>query len=183
MYLSDQTFRQRRYDIGLLKYRSQILEMLSDGERRSKEIVECNLGQAHIGIMDELKRLCDAGEIVKVKRGVYDLPSRAYSIDLPLESIIILESMTTLESMSDVTVESNGKAFRLRVNRKPGQAEGESVIRLFPKSKKYSTTMHAIEGGQRSPPTTFFHWVVTDEQELAKCRAICAVAMGNPHRD
>ena len=95
--------------------------------------------------MDELKRLCDAGEIVKVKRGVYDLPSRAHSIDLPLEY------MTILESMSDVTVESNGKAFRLRVNRKPGQAEGEAVIRLFPKSKKYSTTMHAIEGGQRSP--------------------------------
>ena len=102
--------------------------------------------------------------------GVYDLPIRAYSIDLPLES------------MPAVTVESNGKAFRLRVNRKLGQAEGEAVISLFPKSKKYSTTMHAIEGGQRSPPTTFFHWVVTDEQELAKCREICAVAMGTPHR-
>ena len=101
---------------------------------------------------------------------VYDLHSRAYSIDLPLES------------MPDVTVESNGKAFRLRVNRKLGQAEGEAVISLFPKSKKYSTTMHAIEGGQRSPPTTFFHWVVTDDQELAKCRTICAVAMRNPHR-
>ena len=168
--LSDQTFRK------------QILGLLKTGDKKTSEIVDAILGK-RTSVMDELKRLCDAGEIVKVKRGVYDLPSRAYSIDLPLESIIILESMTTLESMSYVTVESNGKAFRLRVNRKPGQAEGEAVISLFPKSKKYSTTMHAIEGGQRSPPTTFFHWVVTDEQELAKCRAICAVARGNPHRD
>ena len=161
--LSDQTFRK------------QILGLLKTGDKKTSEIVDAILGK-RTSVMDELKRLCDAGEIVKVKRGVYDLPSRAHSIDLPLES------MTILESMSDVTVESNGKAFRLRVNRKPGQAEGEAVIRLFPKSKKYSTTMHAIEGGQRSPPTTFFHWVVTDEQDLAKCRAICAVAMGNPHR-
>ena len=167
--LSDQTFRK------------QILGLLKTGDKKTSEIVDAILGK-RTSVMDELKRLCDAGEIVKVKRGVYDLPIRAYSIDLPLESIIILESMTTLESMSDVTVESNGKAFRLRVNRKLGQAEGEAVISLFPKSKKYSTTMHAIEGGQRSPPTTFFHWVVTDEQELAQCRAICAVAMGNPHR-
>ena len=167
--LSDQTFRK------------QILGLLKTGDKKTSEIVDAILGK-RTSVMDELKRLCDAGEIVKVKRGVYDLPSRAHSIDLPLESMTIFESMTILESMSDVTVESNGKAFRLRVNRKPGQAEGEAVIRLFPQSKKYSTTMHAIEGGQRSPPTTFFHWVVTDEQDLAKCRAICAVAMGNPHR-
>ena len=167
--LSDQTFRK------------QILGLLKTGDKKTSEIVDAILGK-RTSVMDELKRLCDAGEIVKVKRGVYDLPSRAHSIDLPLESMTIFESMTILESMSDATVESNGKAFRLRVNSKPGQAEGEAVIRLFPKSKKYSTTMHAIEGGQRSPPTIFFHWVVTDEQELAKCRAICAVAMGNPHR-
>ncbi len=152
-----------------------IINLLSKGQLTTAEIV-VRVNGSRTAIMDELKRLIDSGEIVKVKRGVYDLPTRAYSIDLPLES------MTTLESMPDVTVESNGKAFRLRVNRKLGQAEGEAVISLFPKSKKYSTTMHAIEGGQRSPPTTLFHWVVTDDQELAKCRAICAVAMGNPHR-
>ena len=169
--------------VGLEAHCELILELLTTGEKKRSKIVASL--EVNIGSIDRaLAHLVDAGEIVKVKgkRGVYDLPSRAYSIDLPLESMIILESMTTLESMSDVTVESNGKAFRLRVNRKPGQAEGEAVISLFPKSKKYSTTMHAIEGGQRSPPTTFFHWVVTDEQELAKCRAICAVAMGNPHR-
>ena len=142
--------------------REQILQILRHGEKRTAEMISSVTGK-RTTIMDELKRLVDEGEIVRVKHGVYDLPSRAYSIDLPLES------MTTLESMSAVTVESNGKVFRLRVNRKPEQAEGEAVISLFPKSKKYSTTMHAIEGGQASHPETFDHHKVTDGQELAKC--------------
>ena len=167
--------------IGLEAHCEMILELLTTGEKKRSEIVASL--EVNIGSIDRtLAHLVDAGEIVKVKRGVYDLPSRAYSIDLPLESMTILESITPPESLAGVIVERKGTAVRLRVNRKPGQAEGEAVIRLFPKSKKYSTTMHAIEGGQRSPPTTFFHWVVTDEHELAKCRAFCAVAMGNPHR-
>ena len=141
-----------------MTFREQILRLLETGEKQTGEIVDAINGK-RVAIMNELKRLCDAGEIVKVKRGIYDLPSRAYSIDLPLES------------MPDVTVERNGKAFRLHVHRKPGQAEGEAVTSLFPKSKKYTTTMYAIEGGQRSPPTTFCYWVVTDEQEIAKCHA------------
>ena len=50
--------------------------LLDIGERKTSEIVSAIRGK-RVAIMNELKRLCDAGEIVKVKRGVYDLPSRA----------------------------------------------------------------------------------------------------------
>ena len=108
------------------------------------------------------------GEIVKVKDkcGVYDLPNRAHSIEW---TDIQKMEIAIPEPVPDVTVESNGKSFRLHVNRKPGYAEGESLINLFPKSKRYQTTMYAVEGGQISHPETFDHHLVTDGQELAKC--------------
>lgn len=54
--------------------RSDILRMLTYGEKTTGEILKAIEGK-RTSIMDELKRLVDAGEIVKVKRGVYDLPS------------------------------------------------------------------------------------------------------------
>ena len=148
-----------------MTFRSQILEMLSDGERRTKEIVECIDGK-RVAIMNELKRLCDAGEIIKVKWGVYDLPNRAHSIEW---TDIQKMAIALPEPVPDVTIESNGKRFRLHVNRKPGQAEGEVRQNLFSKRKRHRTTMYAVEGGQASHPDTFYHHVVTDGQELAKC--------------
>ena len=61
-------------------FRAAILKLLTTGEKRTAEIVNTIAGN-RVAIMNELKRLVDAGEIVKVKRGVYDLPIR--SIPLP----------------------------------------------------------------------------------------------------
>ena len=116
---SDQTFRE------------QILRLLETGEEQTGGIVDAIDGK-RTAIMDELKRLVDEGEIVRVKHGVYDLPNRAHSIEW---TDIQKMAIAIPEPAPDVTVESNEKAFRLCVNRKPGQAEGEAVISLFPKSK------------------------------------------------
>ena len=66
-----------------MTFREQILRLLETGEKQTGEIVDAINGK-RVAIMNELKRLCDAGEIFKAKRGIYDLPTRAYSIDLPL---------------------------------------------------------------------------------------------------
>ena len=56
-------------------FREQILSYLSDGEKKSMELIEAIEG--HPGsIRNELKRLIDAGEIVKVRRSIYALPSK-----------------------------------------------------------------------------------------------------------
>ena len=55
--------------------RNQILEMLSTGEKRTRELIASIEGE-RTSIMDELKGLIDAGEIVRVRRGVYDLAIR-----------------------------------------------------------------------------------------------------------
>ena len=56
-------------------FREQILSCLSDGEKKTSELIEAIEG--HPGsIVNELKRLVDAGKIVKVRRSIYALPSK-----------------------------------------------------------------------------------------------------------
>ena len=56
-------------------FREQILSYLSDGEKKSMELIEAIEG--HPGsIRNTLKRLIDTGEIVKVRRSIYALPSK-----------------------------------------------------------------------------------------------------------
>ena len=54
-------------------FREQILAMLADGERKTAEFVAATNGNPQ-AIGNELRRLTDAGEIVRVQRGVYALP-------------------------------------------------------------------------------------------------------------
>ena len=54
-------------------FREQILTLLADGEKRTAEFVVAIEGHPK-AIKNELKRLVDAGEIVKVRWGVYTLP-------------------------------------------------------------------------------------------------------------
>ena len=54
-------------------FREQILAMLADGEKKTAEFVAATNGNPQ-AIGNELKNLVDAGEIVRVQRGVYALP-------------------------------------------------------------------------------------------------------------
>ena len=56
-------------------FRDQILSHLSDGEKKTAALVGAIEGNPK-AINNELTRLVDTGEIVKVRRGVYALPSR-----------------------------------------------------------------------------------------------------------
>ena len=56
-----------------IPFREQILALLADGEKKTAEFVAATNGNRQ-AIGNELKRLADAGEIVKVQRGVYALP-------------------------------------------------------------------------------------------------------------
>ncbi len=56
-------------------FREQILSLLSDGEKRTAEFVAAIEGHPK-AIKNELKRLIDAGEIAKVRWGVYTLPKK-----------------------------------------------------------------------------------------------------------
>ena len=76
-------------DVGCLSnqtFRKQILGLLKTGDKKTSEIVDAILGK-RTSVMDELKRLCDAGEIVKVKRGVYDLSAESEPPSLVDEDI------------------------------------------------------------------------------------------------
>ena len=55
--------------------REQILSCLADGEKKSPELIEAIEGKPG-SIRNALKRLIDTGEIVKVRRSVYALPSK-----------------------------------------------------------------------------------------------------------
>ena len=59
-------------------FRNQILELLASGEKTTKELTQAIEGK-RTAIMDELKRLVDAGEIEKPRRGVYCLPEHSTS--------------------------------------------------------------------------------------------------------
>ena len=55
--------------------RKQILSALADGERKTAELLAAVDGYP-TAVKNELRRLVDAGEIVRVRRGVYTLPER-----------------------------------------------------------------------------------------------------------
>ncbi len=61
-------------NIERVTFREQILQLLSDGEKKTPEIVAAIQGHPK-AINTELTRLVGIGEIVKVKRGVYKLPN------------------------------------------------------------------------------------------------------------
>ena len=54
-------------------FREQIFSLLANGEKRTSELVEAIEGHP-TSVRNELKRLVDDGEIVKVRWGVYALP-------------------------------------------------------------------------------------------------------------
>ena len=56
-------------------FRDQILSCLADGEKKSTELIAAVEGNPG-SIRNALKRLIDAGEIVRVRRSVYALPSK-----------------------------------------------------------------------------------------------------------
>ena len=55
--------------------RDQILSALADGEKKTAELLAVVAGYP-TAVKNELRQLVDAGEIVKVQRGVYTLPER-----------------------------------------------------------------------------------------------------------
>ena len=59
-----------------ISFQDQILSLLANGEKKTAELVAVIDGNPQ-AIGNELKRLVDAGEIVKVRWGVYSLPSQA----------------------------------------------------------------------------------------------------------
>ena len=65
--------RLRGGNIPRVSFQGQILTLLSDGEKRKSEITAA-IGSSPQSVGNELKRLVDMGEIVKVRRGVYALP-------------------------------------------------------------------------------------------------------------
>ena len=58
-----------------VSFREQVLTLLKDGEKKTAELTEAIEGHP-VAIKLELKRLVDAGEIVRVRRGVYTLPQK-----------------------------------------------------------------------------------------------------------
>lgn len=66
--------RLRGGNIPRVSFQDQILALLADGEKKASAIVAA-IGSSSQSVGNELKRLVDTGEIVKVRRGVYALPS------------------------------------------------------------------------------------------------------------
>ena len=61
-------------NIPRVPFREQILSLLANGEKRTSELVDTIEGHP-TSVRNELKRLVDTGEIVKVRWGIYTLPS------------------------------------------------------------------------------------------------------------
>lgn len=57
-----------------IPFRDQILDMLTDGDKKTAELVKAIDGNPE-AVKNELKRLIDRGEIVRVQRGVYSTPA------------------------------------------------------------------------------------------------------------
>lgn len=53
-----------------IPFREQILEMLNDGDKKTAELVQAIEGNPE-AVKNELKRLVDKGEIIRVQRGLY----------------------------------------------------------------------------------------------------------------
>ena len=60
-------------NIPRISFEEQILTLLADGEKKASELVTA-IGSSPQSVGNELKRLVDIGEIVRVRRGVYALP-------------------------------------------------------------------------------------------------------------
>ena len=60
-------------NIPRVSFQEQILALLANGEKKASELSEA-IGSSPQSVGNELKRLVDIGEIVKVRRGVYTLP-------------------------------------------------------------------------------------------------------------
>ena len=78
-----------------MTFRGQILRLLETGERKTSEIVSAIRGK-RVAIMNELKRLCDAGEIQKPRRGRYILANTSVQAipsetDTPVQHRIIID--------------------------------------------------------------------------------------------
>ena len=67
--------RLRGGNIPRVSFQEQILTLLSNGEKR-KSAITAAIGRSPQSVGNELKRLVDMGEIVRVQRGVYALPKR-----------------------------------------------------------------------------------------------------------
>ena len=67
--------RLRGGNIPRVSFQEQILTLLSDGEKRKSEITAA-IRSSPQSVGNELKRLVDMGEIVKVRRGIYALPKK-----------------------------------------------------------------------------------------------------------
>ena len=60
-------------NIPRIPFRDQIRSLLTDGEKKTAELIEAIDGNPE-AIKHELTRLVNAGDIVRVRRGVYALP-------------------------------------------------------------------------------------------------------------
>ena len=60
-------------NIPRVTFRDQILKLLADGEKKVSTLIEAIEGNP-TSVKNELKRLVDIGEIVKIRHGVYTLP-------------------------------------------------------------------------------------------------------------
>ncbi len=56
-----------------VSFRDQIIELLADGEKKTRELIAAIEGHP-TSVRNELKRLTDIGDIVRLQRGVYTLP-------------------------------------------------------------------------------------------------------------
>ena len=66
-------YKLRGGNIPRVLFREQIFSLLANGERKASELVDAIEGHP-TSVRNELTRLLDAGEIVKVRWGVYTLP-------------------------------------------------------------------------------------------------------------
>lgn len=82
----------------------QILNLLSEGEKSTGDIINAADGKP-TSIKNELKKLTDAGEILKIKHGVYALPhvsdeitqSEGHVTDKPVDEPILLPASESTE--------------------------------------------------------------------------------------
>ena len=65
--------RLRGGNIPRVSFQEQILTLLADGEKKASEL-SAAIGSSPQSVGNELRRLVDIGEIVRVRRGVYALP-------------------------------------------------------------------------------------------------------------
>ena len=68
--------RLRGGNIPRVSYREQILFLLASGGEKTRASLVAAIGSSPEAVGNELKRLVDVGEVVRVRRGVYALPEK-----------------------------------------------------------------------------------------------------------